>query len=147
MNLFEEAEGVSLEGLPAAERNSGEHHLGTLTARTWLAHLYWRQGRYSDAEAIWEDIIQKRNYEQSKRTDGELTDRIEAMWFLAHCYEDQGKINDALRMCEQITKLRSFNSKGRWQHHKLWQSVAQKTEELPADELSKAGEHLPGDET
>lgn len=75
MNLFEEAEGVSLEGLPAAERNSGEHHLGTLTARTWLAHLYWRQGRYSDAEAIWEDIIQKRNYEQSKRTDGELTDR------------------------------------------------------------------------
>lgn len=56
-------------------------------------------------------------------------------------------MNDALRVCEQITKLRSFSSKGRGQHHKLWHSVAQKTEELPAEKLFKAGEHLPGDET
>lgn len=75
MNQFDDAEQLFLEGLPAAERNLGEHHLGTLTARTWLGHLYWRQGRYSEAQVIWEDVIQKQNYELSKRADGEHTDR------------------------------------------------------------------------
>lgn len=75
MNKFDEAEQIFLEGLPTAERNLGEHHLGTLTARTWLGHLYWRQGRYSEAASIWEDVIKKSNYEQSKRADGEHGDR------------------------------------------------------------------------
>lgn len=48
-----------LEGLLAAERNSGEHHLGTLTTRTWLAHLYWRQERYSDALRLYGRISSK----------------------------------------------------------------------------------------
>lgn len=49
MNQFEEVEEIFLDGLPVAEGNLGEHHLGTLTARTGLAHLDWRQGRYSHA--------------------------------------------------------------------------------------------------
>lgn len=75
LNQFEEAEAIFLEGLPAAERNLGDSHLGTLTARVWLAHLYWRQGKYSKAATIWEDVIEKRNFQQSKREDGEHGDR------------------------------------------------------------------------
>ncbi|KAK2748973.1 hypothetical protein FQN57_007256 [Myotisia sp. PD_48] len=131
MNQFEEAEEIFLEGLPAAERNLGEYHLGTLTGRTWLGHLYWRQGRYSEAATVWEDVIEKRNYELSKRADGEHADRLQAMWFLAHCYEDQGRIDDALKICEQLTELlRTFGGETTKKPHKLWQYVAEKKEEL-----------------
>ena len=75
MNQFDEAEKIFLEGLPVGERNLGEAHLGTLVARTWHGHLYWRQGRYAEAAAVWEDVIQKGSYEQSKRGEGEHGDR------------------------------------------------------------------------
>ncbi|KAL4971289.1 tetratricopeptide repeat domain-containing protein [Aspergillus desertorum] len=75
MNMFDEAEQALLDGLPVAERNLGETHLGTLTGRTWLAHLYWRQGRYLEAQTILEDVVKKQNYVESKRADGEHFDR------------------------------------------------------------------------
>ncbi|KAM3442054.1 hypothetical protein NHJ13734_002553 [Beauveria thailandica] len=121
LNQFEEAEAIFLEGLPAAERNLGKSHLGTLTARIWLAHLYWRQGRYSEAADIWEHVIEKRNFQQSKREDGEHGDRAQAMWFLVHCYEDQGRIVKALELCEQLHELlRGFGGDTLAQQHKLW---------------------------
>jgi tetratricopeptide (TPR) repeat protein len=75
MGNFEAAEELFREGLPAAERNLGENHLGTLAGRTWHGHLYWRQGRYSEAQAIWEDVMNKQRYEHVKRADGEHSDR------------------------------------------------------------------------
>ncbi|KXG49652.1 Tetratricopeptide-like helical [Penicillium griseofulvum] len=131
MNQFEEAEEIFLEGLPVAERNLGENHLGTITARTWLGHLYWRQERYLEAQAIWEDIITKQKFEQTKRADGGHGDRVQAMWFLVHCYEDQGKIKDALNMCEDVIQIVSnFGGEGLGQQHKLWQSLKEKKQEL-----------------
>ncbi|KAM3554122.1 hypothetical protein MY1884_006303 [Beauveria asiatica] len=131
LNQFEEAEAIFLEGLPAAERNLGKSHLGTLTARIWLAHLYWRQGRYSEAADIWEHVIEKRNFQQSKREDGEHGDRAQAMWFLVHCYEDQGRIVKALELCEQLHELlRGFGGDTLAQQHKLWKYVEEKTEML-----------------
>ncbi|PMB73412.1 Kinesin light chain [Beauveria bassiana] len=131
LNQFEEAEAIFLEGLPAAERNLGKSHLGTLTARIWLAHLYWRQGRYWEAADIWEDVIEKRNFQQSKREDGEHGDRAQAMWFLVHCYEDQGRIAKALELCEQLHEiLRGFGGDTLAQQHKLWKYVEEKTEML-----------------
>ncbi|KAM3562339.1 hypothetical protein ARSEF4850_002820 [Beauveria asiatica] len=131
LNQFEEAEAIFLEGLPAAERNLGKSHLGTLTARIWLAHLYWRQGPYSEAADIWEHVIEKRNFQQSKREDGEHGDRAQAMWFLVHCYEDQGRIVKALELCEQLHELlRGFGGDTLAQQHKLWKYVEEKTEML-----------------
>ncbi|KAL2699846.1 hypothetical protein AAEP93_009821 [Penicillium crustosum] len=131
MNQFEEAEQIFLEGLPIAKRNLGENHLGTLTARTWLGHLYWRQERYSEAQEIWEDIITKQTFEQTKRADGGHGDRVQAMWFLVHCYEDQGKFADALNMCNDLIEIVSnFGGEGLGQQHKLWQSLNEKKQEL-----------------
>ncbi|KID68977.1 uncharacterized protein G6M90_00g054610 [Metarhizium brunneum] len=58
--------------------------------------------------------------------------------------DHESDVDKVKRTIEQLeTLLREIvGNKG-----KLWQSVAQKTEQLPADELSKAGEHLPGDDT
>lgn len=42
--------------------------------------FYWRQERYADAEAIWEDVVKKHHYEEAKRTDGEHLDR--GKWYL-----------------------------------------------------------------
>ncbi|KGO57336.1 Tetratricopeptide-like helical [Penicillium expansum] len=131
MNQFKEAEEIFLEGLPIAKRNLGENHLGTLTARTWLGHLYWRQERYSEAQEIWEDIITKQTFEQTKRADGGHGDRVQAMWFLVHCYEDQGKIEDALNMTEDLIQIVSnFGGEGLGQQHKLWISLNEKKEEI-----------------
>ncbi|UNI16617.1 hypothetical protein JDV02_003040 [Purpureocillium takamizusanense] len=131
MNQFDDAEEIFREGLPAAKRNLGETHLGTLAARTWHGHLYWRQGLYAEAATIWEDVIQKHNYEQSKRADGEHVDRVQAMWFLVHCYEDQGRIDDAIKICEEVIQLtRSFGGEGLGQQHKFWRHVREKSEEL-----------------
>lgn len=75
MDQFDEAEQIFLEGLPVAERNLGVNHLGTLTAETWFGHLRWRQGRYLEAQVIWEGVTAKHRYEETKRGDGEHTDR------------------------------------------------------------------------
>ncbi|TQV91394.1 tetratricopeptide repeat domain-containing protein [Cordyceps javanica] len=131
LNQFDDAEAIFLEGLPTAERNLGKSHLGTITGRIWLAHLYWRQGRYAEAGAIWEDVIEKRNFQQSKREDGEHGDRAQAMWFLVHCYEDQGRLDEALELCEQLQKLlRGFGGDTLAQQHKLWKYVEEKTQQL-----------------
>ncbi|KAM3431252.1 hypothetical protein MY4824_007259 [Beauveria thailandica] len=137
LNQFEEAEAIFLEGLPAAERNLGKSHLGTLTARIWLAHLYWRQGRYSEAADIWEHVIEKRNFQQSKREDGEHGDRAQAMWFLFHCYEDQGRIVKALELCEQLHELlRGFGGDTLAQQHKLWKR--HQAEAAPREQVTLA---------
>ncbi|KAJ5752058.1 Tetratricopeptide-like helical [Penicillium odoratum] len=131
MNNFKAAEELFREGLPAAERNLGENHLGTLAGRTWHGHLYWRQGRYSEAQAIWEDVMNKQRYENVKRADGEHSDRVQAMWFLVHCYEDQGRIDDALKMCEEVLHLvHDFGGQGLGRKHKMWQNLMEKKEEL-----------------
>ncbi|RAK79532.1 tetratricopeptide repeat domain-containing protein [Aspergillus fijiensis CBS 313.89] len=131
MDRFAEAEQLFLDGLPVAERNLGPNHLGTLAARTWLGHLYWRQERHSEAQAIWIDVISKQRYEQSRRADGEHTDRIQAMWFLLHSYEDQGRVDDALQISEEITQLLyDFGGEGLGPKHKLWGHLQKKRESL-----------------
>ncbi|CAG8060326.1 unnamed protein product [Penicillium salamii] len=77
LNMFEEAEELFREGLPAAERNLGANHLGTLTGHAWRGHSYWRQGRYSEAQSVFEDVMKKQNWERTKRADGEHSDRGE----------------------------------------------------------------------
>lgn len=81
LNRFEEAEQIFQQGLPAATRNFGDNHLGTLAARTWLGHLYWRRGMYSEADKTWEDVIQKHKYKRAQRSDGEHIDRGELALF------------------------------------------------------------------
>ncbi|KAJ5133888.1 Tetratricopeptide-like helical [Penicillium atrosanguineum] len=131
MNQFEEAEQHFLQGLPVAARNLGDKHLGTLTAETWYGHLRWRQGRYLEAQVIWEGVTAKHRYEETKRGDGEHTDRLQAMWFLVHCLEDQGKIDEALDMCEKVARLvQDFGGEGLGQKHKFWQFLKEKSVEL-----------------
>lgn len=83
LNKFEEAEAIFLQGIPVAERDLGERHLGTLTARIWLAHLYWREARYSEAVTILENVIDKENFIPSKREDGEHGDRGKQRYFFS----------------------------------------------------------------
>ncbi|CAG7925902.1 unnamed protein product [Penicillium olsonii] len=83
MNRFEEAEELFRDGLPAAERNLGPNHLGTLTGHVWRGHSCWRQGRYLEAQTIFEDVMKKQNWERAKRADGEHSDRGKTSMLLA----------------------------------------------------------------
>ncbi|KAK9856554.1 hypothetical protein MYU51_000259 [Penicillium brevicompactum] len=132
LNRFEEAEELFRDGLPAAERNLGANHLGTLNGHTWRGHSYWRQGRYLEAQSVFENVMEKQRYEQSKRAeDGEHSDRLQAMWFLVHCYEDQQKIDDALSSCEELIQaVRAFGGEGLGEKHRMWPLLLEKKQEL-----------------
>lgn len=98
-----EAEDMMRAALSIAERNLGENHFGPLAGKAQLAQILVSQKRYSEAENIFIDVIQRHRYRNGAQ-DGEHADRIIAMWYLLQCYQKQDKVEDAIRMCDEISE-------------------------------------------
>ena len=62
-----------------------------------------RQNRYTEAEAIFREVIQPHRYQKCGHNDGEHPDRLMAMWHLSSdCYYKQRRYKDALSLCQDI---------------------------------------------
>lgn len=99
----DQAEELILAGLPIAERNLGEDHIGTLWGYHTLGSVRIRQRRYREAEDILVNVVRRQRKMQSHR--GEYhPDRLGAMIELAKCYRLQNKISESIRMCDETLK-------------------------------------------
>jgi tetratricopeptide (TPR) repeat protein len=131
LNKTDEAENLLRTALPIAERNLGKNHAGTLFGRVWLSQALVRQERYSEAEEILTEVVQRQRYEDSAREDGEHTDRIQALWFLLKCYQLQGKIEDAIRIGNELSEgVRTIGGEGLGKQHIFARLLADKQQEL-----------------
>ncbi|MCJ1462094.1 hypothetical protein MMC07_000694 [Pseudocyphellaria aurata] len=126
LGYSDEAESIMRAALPIAERNLGENHLGPLAGKAHLAQVLVSQKRYSEAEAILLDVIQRHRY-QNGAQDGEHLDRIIAMWYLLLCYQKQDRLEDAIRMCDEVSE--GLNTLGA-QRHPFYQRILDKRKEL-----------------
>ena len=82
-----EAEQMIRIAISIAERNLGMNHGGVLFGKRWLAEALVAQQKYTDAENVLLDVIQRQRYETSVREDGEHLDRILSPWTLLKCYD------------------------------------------------------------
>jgi tetratricopeptide (TPR) repeat protein len=131
LNKTDEAENLLRTALPIAERNLGKNHAGTLFGRVWLSQALVRQERYSEAEEILTEVVQRQRYEDSAREDGEHTDRIQALWFLLKCYQLQGKIEYAIRIGNELSEgVRTIGGEGLGKQHIFARLLADKQQEL-----------------
>ena len=101
---FDEAEKDLRGGLEIATRNFGENHLALLAGRTHLANMLVRQGRYTEAEEIYLDVMERSKYKDGAREEGEHPDRFSAMWCTVQCYKHQEKFDEALELCGEIAE-------------------------------------------
>ncbi|KAL8775872.1 MAG: hypothetical protein Q9194_003555 [Teloschistes cf. exilis] len=101
---YTEAERLLRTTIPIAQRNLGENHFGTLAGTTHLAQVLARQGRFDEAEQMFNDVIQRHRYASSARADGEHPDRIAALWLLVGCYQTHGKTDDAIQVGNELLK-------------------------------------------
>ena len=132
-----------LLALPIAERNLGENHFGTLAGRVHFAQVLVRQGRYSEAEKIFTNVIQRQRYATAARDDGEHPDRILAMYYLLECYQLQRKIEDAIRICNELSEgVRTIGGQGLGSVHPFAQQLLDKRSELEAARSAPAVELL-----
>ena len=125
-----EAEADMRATLPIAIRNLGPNHLGTLMGWTHLATVLMRQERYTDAEKIFLDVIDRSLYNSGAREEGDHPDRIFAEWCCVECYRLQGRYAEALKQCDDI--LESLLKMPYGELHPLAHRVKQKQEVLRA---------------
>jgi hypothetical protein len=128
-----EAEALICSALPIAERNLGNNHFGTLAGRVHLAQIHVCQKRYSEAEDILTDVIQRQRYAIVAPGDGEHPDRVQAMFYLVQCYQLQGKVEDAIRICADLSKgINKLHWEASGLHHVFAQRLREKRAELQA---------------
>ena len=80
----------------------GERHPDTLTSLNNLAVLYESQGRYGEAEPLFEQALQLRREVLGERHPDTLT----SLNNLAALYESQGRYGEAEPLYEQALQLR-----------------------------------------
>ncbi|KAF2477702.1 uncharacterized protein BDR25DRAFT_275038 [Lindgomyces ingoldianus] len=100
LGKLDEAEELMMAGLPIAERNLGEDHIGTLFGYHTLGSIRIEQRRYREAEEILVDVTERQKHMLSHR-GAHHPDRLGAMIELAKCYRLQGKITESIRMCDE----------------------------------------------
>ncbi|ORY01656.1 tetratricopeptide repeat domain-containing protein [Clohesyomyces aquaticus] len=103
LGKLEEAEEIGLEALPIAERNFGEHHVGTLFGYYTLGYLRNEQKRYTEAEGILVQVTERQKKSLSHTAENH-PDRLGALIELAKCYRLRGKISESIRVCEEALK-------------------------------------------
>lgn len=87
---YNEAEEEMRAGLEVAERNLSADHIGILYARARLGQLLVRRGKWTEAEDVLHDVIEKLKHTPSAR-NGEHPDRLLAEYYLVHCYGPSGQ--------------------------------------------------------
>ena len=110
---LDEAESLILTGLPIAERNLGENHIGTLLGCHTLGSIRIRQQRYAEAEEILQDVSERHKFMLSHRGDFH-PDRLGIMIELAKCYRLQNKVGESIRVCDET--LEGFASISKIEH-------------------------------
>ncbi|KAK9442360.1 tetratricopeptide repeat domain-containing protein [Metarhizium brunneum] len=104
---FDAAEKLISVGLPIAERNLGENHIGALFGRQILACILMQQDRLTEAEEMLRQVTEKQKSMESRRGNYH-PDRLGALIDLARCCYLQGKIAESIRTCEEA--LQGFTS-------------------------------------
>ncbi|KAL8731007.1 MAG: hypothetical protein Q9166_003658 [cf. Caloplaca sp. 2 TL-2023] len=124
---LEEAEADMRAALEIAIRNLGETHFGILFGKTHLGRVLTAQGRYDDAEDMFQDVIVKGSYDKGSRAEGETPDQLLAVWYYAGCCQLSGKIDKAIDLLQGIRKdLTKIGAT----KHPFWDRVGKKLEEL-----------------
>ena len=97
-----EAEQDMRHAIGIATTNYGARHFAVLAARTHLANTLIQDERYSDAEAILDDVMDPAGYKTGAREEGDHPDRLFAVWYAVECYTQQGKFEEGMRRCDEI---------------------------------------------
>ncbi|PVH78575.1 hypothetical protein DL98DRAFT_634265 [Cadophora sp. DSE1049] len=122
-----EAEQLFLNAIPIAERSLGENHFGTLAGKTHFAVVLVRQKRYTEAEEVFEKVVEKQRYASAAREDGDHPDRIFALWHLVECYELHGKFDEALLTVAELERVtETIGGSGLGKLHPIRQKMAKK---------------------
>ncbi|KAL8784073.1 MAG: hypothetical protein Q9213_004200 [Squamulea squamosa] len=124
---LEEAEADLRAGLEIGIRNVGETHQGVLNGKTNLGCVLTAQGRYDEAEEIFQDVIVKGSYDKGSRTEGERPDQLFAVWYYAGCCQLNGKPHKAINLLEGITG--ALGNMGTTKHP-FWDRVEVKLQDL-----------------
>ncbi|KAJ5569877.1 tetratricopeptide repeat domain-containing protein [Penicillium hispanicum] len=98
---YNQAEALIRRGLPIADRNLGEDHIGTLMGRTVLGTILIGQSRLAEAESTLLKVIESQRHLSSYRGDFH-PDRLGAMMELARCYRLQEKLDEAIQLSDEI---------------------------------------------
>jgi hypothetical protein len=101
LGKHEEAESIIRTGLPIADRNLGENHIGTLMGRATLGAILVRQARFAEAEITLVDVIERQRHLSAFRGDFH-PDRLGAMIELVGCYRLQRRIDDGIQLCDEV---------------------------------------------
>lgn len=101
-----EAESLVRFGLPIADRNLGEDHIGTLFGRHILGSIFLQQKRYTEAEILLVDVSERQKNMSSRRGDYH-PDRLGTLVELAKCYRLRGQIERSISVCDEA--LDGFN--------------------------------------
>lgn len=140
MGQSEDAEKLIRSIVTIAERNLGMNHGGTLLGKAYLSQTLVHQRKYTDAEDILLDVVQRHKYEASVREDGEHPDRINYLWMLLNCYDLQGKIDDAIRIGEELHEaLATIGGESLGPKHPFAKNLIAKQEELRHKKETMAG--------
>ncbi|KAL8993142.1 MAG: hypothetical protein Q9169_006574 [Polycauliona sp. 2 TL-2023] len=127
LGYLDEAEADMRAALEIGIRNLGETHFGILFGKTHLGRVLASQGRYQDAEEIFQDVIVKGSYDKGSRAEGETPDQLLAVWYYAGCCQSSGKVDKAI---ELLQALREDLKKIGATKHPFWDRVGVKLEEL-----------------
>ncbi|KAI4259947.1 MAG: hypothetical protein L6R42_004297 [Xanthoria sp. 1 TBL-2021] len=127
LGYLDEAEADMRAALEIGIRNLGETHFGILFGKTHLGRVLTTQGRYKDAEDIFQDVIVKGSYDKGSRAEGETPDQLLAVWYYAGCCQLSGKTDKAIDL---LQGLREDLKKIGATKHPFWDRVRVKLEEL-----------------
>ncbi|KAL8658742.1 MAG: hypothetical protein Q9226_000813 [Calogaya cf. arnoldii] len=127
LGYLDEAEADMRAALEIGIRNLGETHFGILFGKTHLGRVLTSQGRYKEAEDIFQDVIVKGSYDKGSRAEGETPDQLLAVWYYAGCCQLSGQIDEAIDL---LQGLREDLKKIGATKHPFWERVRVKLEEL-----------------
>ena len=130
LGYLDEAEADMRAALEIGIRNLGETHFGILFGKTHLGRVLTTQGRYKEAEDIFQDVIVKGSYDKGSRAEGETPDQLLAVWYYAGCCQLSGKLDKAI---ELLQGLREDLQKIGATKHPFWDRVRVKLEELQSE--------------
>ncbi|KAL8673000.1 MAG: hypothetical protein Q9168_002561 [Polycauliona sp. 1 TL-2023] len=127
LGYLDEAEADMRAALEIGIRNLGDTHFGIMFGKTHLGRVLATQGRYQEAEDIFQDVIVKGSYDKGSRAEGETPDQLLAVWYYAGCCQSSGKIGKAIDL---LVTLREDLKKIGATKHPFWARVGVKLDEL-----------------
>lgn len=113
---IEDALLIMRAGIPVAERNLGETHIGTLFGKLHLGRILLLGKRYQEAEKVLLEVVEAHDGPRAGHPD-----RLLAMFSLVKCRNLQGKRADTMTLREEILKgaRALFGENHAWENYLL----------------------------